>query len=327
MREIIIKENDAGQRLDKFLFKYLKDAPNSFVYKMLRKKNITLNNKKSDGKDIIASGDLIKLFLSDETIEKFIGVIEYAKDTTIKSLYELMPEIVYEDDNIIIINKPKDMLSQRAEKNDISLNEIALSYLRNKGFISETDSNTFKPSVVNRLDRNTSGLIIFAKTYQAANQLSKALKDRTIHKYYKCICKGKIEKEILLKGHLDKDNEINRVSIKLDKASNIYTLVTPIETNGDITLVKVHLITGKTHQIRAHLASINHPLLGDYKYGDKGFNDYYKHKFKITSQLLCSYRIEMPEFDGILSYLSNKCFEIDVPTEFVKVCRDGNMEI
>lgn len=329
MIEINVKDNDCGQRLDKYLFKYLKEAPSSFIYKMLRKKNIVLNGKKSDGKEVLSKGDVIKLFLSDETIEKFSGSNNSILESELgANLWKKMPPIVYEDDNIILINKPKDILSQKADNSDISVNEIALSYLIHKREINEDSLKTFTPSIVNRLDRNTSGIIIFAKNHLAAKELSTILKNRSIRKYYICICHGVLTEKILLTGKLEKDEKINKAFINQNKGgSDISTEIIPIDSNNEESLLEVHLITGKTHQIRAHLASINHPLIGDFKYGDRKINDKYKKKYGIDSQLLCSYRLIFPSLEGKLSYLSNKEFRIDLPDEFIRICKDGNMEI
>ena len=343
MREYIINDKNEGQRLDKYIFRILPKAQASLIYKSFRKKNIVLNNKKCDGKELLKNGDSIKIYMSDDTIDLFSdnkstkseNVANNTKNysgnnayySALEKAYEKMPDIIYEDEDIILVNKPAGMLSQKAKDEDISLNEICLSYMKNKKDGNLHDNN-FTPSICNRLDRNTCGIILFAKNYKAARMLGQALKDRTICKYYICICKGKIENEISLNGSLIKDERNNKVSIDLnDKDGKIHTHIIPLCSNDDISILKIHLITGKTHQIRAHLASINHPIIGDYKYGNRAFNDIYKKKFGISHQMLCAYKVIMPKFTNGLDKLKDKIFEIDLPTEFMKVIKDGNLEI
>lgn len=294
MREITVKENEAGQRLDKLLGKILKEAPNSFVYKMLRKKNIVLNGKKAVGSEKTAVGDVIKFFLSDETFDKFSGrqSLEIPQNLPQKKL-----EVLYETDDILIFDKPAGMLSQKAKSDDISANEYVLQYLLNNNLIKEEDLNTFKPSVCNRLDRNTSGLLIAGKTLKGSQQMSKALKARTIQKYYLCLVKGVIAEASNIKGYLKKDETTNRVMIcetEIPGAKYIETEYRPLEQRKDTTLLEVHLITGRSHQIRAHLASIGHPIIGDAKYGDSALNREYA-KCGVKRQLLHAYRLVLED--------------------------------
>ncbi len=291
---------------------------------MLRKKNIELNHKKASGTEVLKDKDEISFFLSDETYNKFVTEKNIEDLVTNKSKNEKkynMPPIIYEDDNILLINKPAGMLSQKAEKNDISANEICLRYLIAKGELKENNLSGFKPSVCNRLDRNTSGILIFAKTYNAAKQLSEALRDRTIHKYYTTIVCGTINSSNHIKGYLYKDEKLNKVYVsdhKIDdKYSYIDTKYIPLKIYGDYTLLEVELLTGKSHQIRAHLSYIGNPILGDDKYGNKKHNSEMKKilalkGIKLEGQLLCSSRLVMPDnlSDG-LEYLSGKVFSID----------------
>lgn len=311
MREYVISKNDAGGRLDKFLNRLLKEAPASFVYKMLRKKNITLNSAKAQGNEKLCEGDVVKLFFSDETIAKFTGS---GKEIC---LFEEDPDIVYEDENILLINKPVGILSQKAVSDDISMNEICLSYLTKKGEYIPGAPGSYTPSICNRLDRNTTGILIFAKTLIAARYLSQALKERTLHKYYLTWVKGEVNEEANIRGYLYKDEKKNIVKLvdDKDKGDYIETSFTPIRQSMGNTLLKVNLLTGKTHQIRVHLSSIGHPILGDNKYGDKEINK----KLGLKYQLLHAYRLEFGDFDGDLQYLSGKIFEAELPECFNKL--------
>lgn len=294
MREITVKENEAGQRLDKLLGKILKEAPSSFLYKMLRKKNIVLNGKKATGSEKTAVGDVIRFFLSDETFDKFAG----AQTTEIlQDIPKIQLEILYETEDILVFDKPAGMLSQKAKPDDVSANEYVLQYLLNKDLIKKEDLNTFKPSVCNRLDRNTSGLLIAGKTLKGSQQMSRALKERTIQKYYLCLVKGVITKPSNIKGYLIKDEKTNRVSVsrtEMPGAKYIETEYQPLEQREDTTLLQVHLITGRSHQIRAHLASIGHPIVGDAKYGDSALNREYAKK-GVKRQLLHAYRLVLED--------------------------------
>lgn len=302
MREFQIKSNEAGQRFDKYLKKLLVNAPGSFIYKMLRKKNITLNGKKADGTEKLAAGDAVKLFFSDETFEKFAGNRKITSE--FDRLKDLKPlEVVYEDDDVLIVNKPSGMLSQKAEATDISANEHILSYLIAKGELTEDVMRTFKPSICNRLDRNTSGLLIAGKTLKGLQEMSDALKKRTLQKYYRCIVKGEVREKSYIKGWLTKDEKSNKVTICANKPKNsdertflqIETEYVPIWVKNGYSELEVHLITGRSHQIRAHLASIGHPIVGDVKYGDKKVNERFRKELQIDSQMLHAHRMVFAE--------------------------------
>ncbi len=296
MREIRIDALSANQRLDKFLMKYFKAASSGFIYKMLRKKNIVLNGKKDSGKTILLEGDSVKVFFSDETFDKMRGLeTSRAEYERLKSIdYSL--DVLYEDDDIIACNKPAMMLSQKSNPEDISINEHILSYLINEKNYSLEEYRVFHPSVSNRLDYNTTGIILAAKTLQGQQKMSLALKNRTINKFYVALIEGKLDKEITLNGTFTKDEDNNKVTIINDNSNNVITYISPIASNDNISLVKIHLITGKTHQIRAHLASISHPIIGDMKYAGDNAYKLHKEKYNVTSQMLHSY---ITEYNGI----------------------------
>ena len=285
MKTFIIKENEAGQRFDKYLKKLLKEAPSSFVYKMLRKKNIVLNGKKADGSEKLNARDEVKLFLADETYDKFAGAE---------------------------VKESAGMLSQKAQPSDISANEYIIGYLLQSRALKETDLRTFRPSVCNRLDRNTSGLLTAGKTLKGLQDLSETLKKRTVKKYYLCLVAGCITAPQHLKGYLVKDERQNRVFISKEKTADALCIETeyePLEVYQDVTLLQVHLITGRSHQIRAHLASIGHPIIGDSKYGNEKINHFYRERTGVKHQLLHAYR---------MIFADGRCVEAAPPDDFNK---------
>lgn len=321
MQEIIVTANEAGQRFDKLLAKYLNEAPKSFIYKMLRKKNIVLNGKKATGNEKLAVGDSVKLFLADETIQKF------SKMEIVHTHAKL--DIIYEDEHVLIINKPVGMLSQKAEAGDESLVEHIISYMLETGQLTTEELRKFKPSICNRLDRNTSGLVVAGKSLVGLQKMGELFKDRSLKKYYRCLVIGKVSDKIYIKGYLTKDEITNRVCI-LDKEAEgaipIETEYEPIWTNGTCTLLEVHLITGRTHQIRAHLAAQGHPIVGDYKYGNRKINDGYKAKYGLESQLLHAYRMELPKLTGELADISEKQFVAPLPKLFSNILQSEKQE-
>ena len=221
MKEFVIKPNEANQRFDKYLKKLLPNAGASFIYKMLRKKNITLNKKKAAGNEVVVSGDVINVFFSDETFDKFT-----ANTSDLQADFEALAkldlsgiEIVSETTDVLVASKPANMLSQKAVDTDISANERLIGYLINTNQLSFDDFKTFKPSVCNRLDRNTTGLILMGKTLNGLQTLSSELKDRSINKYYRTIVSGQITREMTIKGYLTKKTSANKVTIT-DKKQN-----------------------------------------------------------------------------------------------------------
>lgn len=323
MKEFIINENEAGQRFDKYLGKLLREAPKSFFYKMLRKKNITLNGTKATGNEKLNAGDHVKLFLSDETFEKFAG----AEEAVARAHQKL--DIIYEDDNILLINKPVGMLSQPADDKEPSLVEYLTGYLLTTGAVTEESLHTFRPSVCNRLDRNTSGLVAAGKSLAGLQELSTLFHDRSLHKFYRCLVKGVIKNEKYIKGYLHKDEKCNKVTVQekeTPEAVPIETRYRPLGDNGSVTLLEVELITGRTHQIRAHLASEGHPLIGDYKYGLRSLNDKYRGQYGLKSQLLHAYRLEIPKIEGRLSYLSGRAFTAPLPSLFQNILKEEHVE-
>lgn len=291
MEKLIVTPNEAGQRLDKLIFKYLNLAPKSFVYKMMRKKNITLNKNKCTGAEKTSTGDEITFWLSEDTINKFRE----------KKLFQKVAchfIVIEETEDLLAVNKPAGLLSQKAKPEDISVNEEAISYLMERGQVSEKSLEVFKPSICHRLDRNTSGLLIVGKSLQGLQTMAERLKERSIKKYYLCLTAGVIHRFASIEGYLSKDDKTNRVQVSQAPAKGvdyIQTIYEPLGNNGKYTLLKVELVTGKTHQIRAHLASIGHCIAGDAKYGNESVNDYFRKKYHLKHQLLHSWEMD---FDG-----------------------------
>ena len=336
MIEIIVGKNESGQRLDRVLEKIFVNANTGFIFKMLRKKNITLNDKKADGKERLEPGASIRLWFSDESFEKLSGKkAVYIKDleknpkVDKKSTETFKSYIVYEDENTVIINKPAGLLSQKAYENDISVNDLLLDYL-------EFDSkalNTFKPSICNRLDRNTSGLMVCGKTLEGLRVNNELIKTKAVSKFYLALVKGRVEKPSSINAWLYKDEKTNKVTVKeksFEGAEFIQTEYEVLDYFKDATLLLVKLITGKTHQIRAHLSSISHPIIGDFKYGDKSVNEKFKREYGIKSQLLHSFRLVYPNSDisdtDTFKALKGKCFEASYNNDFRKVIGDGYLE-
>ena len=326
----MIEKNEAGQRLDKFLAKYMNEASKSFFYKMMRKKNITLNGKKCEGNEKLAEGDIVKLFLAEDTIEKFSSV-------QVQEVKKVDLDILYEDDEIILVNKPAGMLSQKARETDESLVEYLIDYLLESGKLTENGLRAFRPSVCNRLDRNTSGIVAAGKSLAGLQMLSGVFKDRSIHKYYQCLVSGEIRDVKTVDGWLLKDEKKNQVRILTEaeakrfggrggdeEPKRIRTKYEPIATDGRFTLLRVTLLTGRSHQIRAHLASLGHPIVGDSKYG--GVSKVSSSGRTVKYQLLHSYRLEFPKLAEPFAYLSGKVFEAPMPGYFASVLKETGIK-
>lgn len=297
-------------RLNKYLKKAFPNIPDSLLYKLIRKKYFELNNKKTEGNEILKQGDCLSVFLGDETFNMFVGNKESKSGLSVDKHY-VKSRIIYEDDNVIIFDKPVGMLSQGDKTNDESVNTVLNAYL---GKIKDTK---FKPSVVNRLDRNTSGLIIFAKNYVAAREISKMIKDNILQKRYKTIVNGIVKKDTdELVNLFAKDEKNNKAIIKdynNSKLSDKYSIVKlqykVLKRLKNNTVLDINLLTGKSHQIRAQLSYIGHPVICDKKYmDDKMYRDNVK-EYGYKSQVLNCYKVKFGKFDNEdLKYLSNKQF-------------------
>ena len=311
MRELAITETESGGRLNKYLQKYLSEASSGFIYKMLRKKNIILNGVKADGSEILATGDVIKLFLSDETITKFSKSEQTPHAKPIKTV---ALSIVYEDAQVIMVNKPLNKLSQPDGRSKDSLIYDLHAYLK-------TPHNaTFKPAIANRLDRNTTGLVLCGKNLKSLQALNQMIHDRQVDKYYVAIVHGRLTTKNVLKNYHEKDETKNRVNISSYPKPGYVEVVTeyePLKIFDQYTYVKLQLITGKSHQLRAHMASIGHPIVGDTKYtGNRGSAQTIAKKYSIHSQLLHAHTIHIKCCAAPIDHLQGRSFTAELPKKF-----------
>lgn len=319
MKTIIIDKNDANQRIDKYLKKLLVRAPSSFIYKMIRKKDIKINGKKVKEHYLLKEHDVLEMFLYEDKFK------ELTKEKEIHEL-DITFEVLYEDDQILVVNKPVGLLVH--EDNNESVNTLAnqvLCYLHQKGEFSFDVEHTFTPAPVHRLDRNTSGIVIFGKTMMALQILNEMIRNRhCIEKHYLTIVKGKLDQTIDLHGYMVKLEDEARVTlVKKDTpgALSMHTKVTPIAYNNQYSYLDVTLVTGRMHQIRIQLSGNEHPLIGDSKYGDFVLNKSLKKQLGLSHQLLHAYKIIFVSPSGKLKYLKGLEVESPLPSEFEKIKR------
>lgn len=305
MRTIEIKKNDSGQRLDKFLQKRFRTLPKSLMYKYIRKKCIKVNGKKCDIQTMLCEGDVLTFYIKDEFFEQ----------SEVKN-YEFLKapakfDIVYEDENIILIDKKPGVIVHPDKNYHFdSLVSRVQHYLYDKGEYNPEEEKSFSPALVNRIDRNTGGIVIAAKNAESLRIMNLKMKTRELEKYYLCLIHGKPKLESdTLTGYITKNESKNKVTVfkkQVDGSKEIRTKYNILDSNGKYSLAEVELLTGRTHQIRAHMASIGHPLVGDSKYSNKKAPDIFKY------QALYSYKLKFnfTESSGILDYLNGKEFSV-----------------
>ncbi len=317
MRKLVIGSNEQKQRLDKFLRKYMCNASLSFVFKSIRK-NVKVNGKRQGGEYVLRVGDEVTLYISDEELR---ALTFRGNPPGVKKQFS----ICYEDENILVVNKPAGLLTHgdKTEKKNHLANQV-ITFLAQRGDYDMSGERTFSPAPVNRLDRNTSGLVIFCKNYRALQDFNRMIKERgIIRKFYLTIVRGELVHKLHLKAGMIKDRDANRITVVSDSAGQVgpaarmtgaaddvenaastvsaaggvaavrtmETEVIPIKSANGYTLVEVELLTGRTHQIRAHLEDEGYPIIGDAKYGDAGVNAEIKKRVGLTTQLLHAYKL------------------------------------
>ncbi|MDO5517802.1 MAG: RluA family pseudouridine synthase [Clostridium sp.] len=316
--KIEIGPNEAGQRLDKFLRKLLKDVPLSAIFKALRKKDIRVNGKKQNEKYFLEEGDIVE-----------IKYIQSKKEDKTEKFIKVDPKrlkICFEDDNLVIIEKWPGVLvhSDSNTSEEPTLTDYVLSYLNDKGDYLPEKEVTFTPAACNRLDRNTSGMIIFGKSFEGLKGINEAIREDEVKKYYYALTKGKV-KDGLKEAYIVKNPETNISKIyetPVNNSKKVAMKVKTVETNGAYSLVEVDLITGRSHQIRAHLAHLGAPIIGDNKYGDKQLNSFFENKYGLNYQFLYAYKLNFRKIKGKLEYLDNKTIAVALPPLFKKIKQD-----
>ncbi len=316
--KIEIGPNEAGQRLDKFLRKLLKDVPLSAIFKALRKKDIRVNGKKQNEKYFLEEGDIVEI--------KYIQSNQENKEEKFIKVDPKRIKIVYEDENMLIIEKWPDVLVHSDTKNseEPTLTDYVLSYLNDKGDYLPENELTFTPASCNRLDRNTSGMVIFGKSFEGLKCINEAIRDDEIRKYYYTLAKGKI-RDGLYEAYIVKNPETNISKIydaEVKGSKKIAMEISTVESNGAYSLIDIHLITGRSHQIRAHLAHLGNPIIGDNKYGDKKLNSFFESKYGLNYQYLYAYKLNFRKINGKLEYLKNKTIAAAIPPILKKIKQD-----
>lgn len=305
MRELVVKKNDANQRLDKFLLKKFKTMPKKMAYMYIRKKCVKVNGKKATPEVMLKENDLLTFYIKDE----FFDNIQEENYEFLKAPKNL--KIIYEDENIILLDKKPGAIVHQDKSYHFDCLLLRLQhYLYDNGEYNPKEENCFAPALVNRIDRNTGGIVIGAKNAESLRILNQKMKDRELHKFYLCLLINKPKKDnAILSDYLIKNEKTNKVTVLRNEkqgAKKILTKYSVLETNNNLTLCEVELLTGRTHQIRAHMSSIGCPILGDNKYGNKKLNQ----KYSLSKQCLYSYKLafDFTTDSGILSYLDKKDF-------------------
>lgn len=305
MRELVVKKNDANQRLDKFLLKKFKTMPKKMAYMYIRKKCVKVNGKKATPEVMLKENDILTFYIKDE----FFDNIQEENYEFLKAPKTL--KIIYEDENIILLDKKPGVIVHQDKSYHFDCLLLRLQhYLYDNGEYNPKEENCFAPALVNRIDRNTGGIVIGAKNAESLRILNQKMKDRELHKFYLCLLINKPKKDnAILSDYLIKNEKTNKVTVLRNEkqgAKKILTKYSVLETNNNLTLCEVELLTGRTHQIRAHMSSIGCPILGDNKYGNKKLNQ----KYSLSKQCLYSYKLafDFTTDSGILSYLDKKDF-------------------
>ena len=303
MREFVINESENGLTLEKYIFKLLKNAPLSFIYKLFRKKDIKVNGHHQDKKYRLADNDVVSIYATEQQFE------EFEKEKELEPNLKIKDWIVYEDKNVLFVNKPRGLLVQKSNPRDESLDQLVVEYLMATNQYDPNKEKGFVPGPAHRLDRNTSGLVAFGKNHASLELLFDLFKNHDlINKHYLALVVGQMENDKgVVDAPLKKDEETNTVKVAKNgkTAKTVYKL---IKKYNEYSLLDVTLLTGRTHQIRVHMAYINHPIVGDAKYGDFAVNKEFKQKFGFQSQFLHAYKMGFGDLPEPLSNLSRKEF-------------------
>ena len=314
---IEIGANEAGQRLDKFLRKWLKDVPLSVIYKTIRKGDVKINGKSSKEKYSLQIGDIVEVREVVSNSKPKINFIKVEESNKIK--------VTYEDNNMLIVEKwPGVLVHSDTKGGNPTLTDYVLSYLYDKGDYLPENEVTFTPAPCNRLDRNTSGLVVFGKNFEALKLLNEMIRERKVKKYYMALVVGKI-KDGVYEAYISKNENknISEVSLTSRKDSKKISMeVKTIETCGLYSLLEIDLITGRSHQIRAHLSFLGNPIVGDSKYGKGKINSFFFNKYGIDYQYLYAYKLIFRDSVGKLQYLENKTVAEALPPVLKKIKND-----
>ncbi|MDF2502645.1 MULTISPECIES: RluA family pseudouridine synthase [Clostridium] len=312
--KIVIGPNEAGQRVDKFVRKWLKDVPLSAIFKAFRKGDIKVNGKKTKEKYSLLEGDIVETYYISSKPEKkkFVRV-----DNNFK--------VTYEDENMLLVEKwPGVLVHSNSENGEPTLTDYALSYLYDKGDYEPEKEVTFTPAPCNRLDRNTSGIVVFGKNFEALKSLNEMIRERTVKKYYTALVKGKL-RDSVYEGYIYKNEDANISKVfdsEMPNTKKIAMEVKTIQTCGTFSLIEIDLITGRSHQLRAHLSHLNHPIVGDSKYGDKKLNSFFNNKYGLNYQFLYAYKLIFKNCPEKLAYMENKTIAESLPPIFKKIKTD-----
>lgn len=303
MQKLIVSSQEEGYSLEKFVRKVLNNISLNLIYKLFRKKDIKVNGHWEKEKYILQSGDEVTIYIKDELLDQ--------KENKYNPNDKIKDWIIYEDNNILLINKPRGLLVQKDSANSICLTTLVIEYLMYKGEYNPELNNSFIPGPAHRIDRNTSGIVIFGKNYLTLEYLFTLLKERElIGKHYLALVVGNITADGEVNAPLIKDekNNLVRVASIKDGAKEAKTIYKIIKNYGDFTLLDITLVTGRTHQIRVHMSYINHPIVGDNKYGDFKINDDIKKRYHFTNQFLHASSVHFGKLKDPLSNLSSRSF-------------------
>ena len=314
MREFIINQSENGLTLEKYVFKVLPSAPMSFIYKLFRKKDIKVNGHHEDKKYRLSENEIVAIYITDAQFD------EFQKEKSLNPNIKIKEWIIYEDKNVLFINKPRGLLVQKASPNDESLDQLVIEYLMATKQYDPSKELAFVPGPAHRLDRNTSGIVAFGKNHEALTMLFDLFKNHDlINKHYLALVVGSLEKDKdTITAPLKKDEKNNKVVVAKD-GKTAQTVYKVLKRYPGYTLVDITLLTGRTHQIRVHMAYINHPVVGDSKYGDFQINKQFKDQYHFANQFLHAYKIGFGDLDYPLNNLSKKEFTAEPREEIANI--------